>query len=266
MKRLSKISILILILLSLFTLTSCKKEQLSAPINISIDEENNLIWDSVIDAKSYTIYFVNKDNNTTTFETVRKTSYSLQELEEGDYDISIGASSKDIWLKERLHVKGTTTVVPYEKEKCELYFKGDVSNVPNNQFAYVLGRDIPDGKMKFHKKKRIIVNYYTTVEQLRYAKGFAGRFFAWGLRVGIGFMKVFNPKMANTMIMGVYHLPMRGLSRMTGGAIHWSQLDGLIMMFNGHFFKGWHKFRKEGRAIKKEKKMRKKTAKTEQNN
>ena len=188
------------------------------------------------------------------------------EVEEGDYDISIGASSKDIWLKERLHVKGTTTVVPYEKEKCELYFSGDVSNVPNSQFAYVLGRDIPDGKLKFHKKKRIIVNYYTTVEQLRYAKGFAGRFFAWGLRVGIGFMKVFNPKMANTMIMGVYHLPMRGLSRMTGGAIHWSQLDGLIMMFNGHFFKGWHKFRKEGRAIKKEKKMRKKTAKTEQNN
>ena len=188
------------------------------------------------------------------------------EVEEGDYDISIGASSKDIWLKERLHVKGTTTTLPYDRAKCELYFTGDVSNVPNSQFAYVLGRDIPDGKLKFHKKKRIIVNYYTTVEQLRYAKGFAGRFFAWGLRVGIGFMKVFNPKMANTMIMGVYHLPMRGLSRMTGGAIHWSQLDGLIMMFNGHFFKGWHKFRKEGRAIKKEKKMRKKTAKTEQNN
>ena len=77
-------------------------------------------------------------------------------------------------------------------------------------------------------------------------------------------MKKFNPKMANTMIMGVYHLPMRGLSRMTGGAIHWNQLDGMIMMFNGHFFKGFSKFRKEGKKIKKEKKAAKKGAKTEQ--
>lgn len=34
------------------------------------------------------------------------------EIEEGDYDISIGGSSKDIWLKERLHVAGTTKIVP----------------------------------------------------------------------------------------------------------------------------------------------------------
>ena len=61
--------------------------------------------------------------------------------------------------------------------------------------------------------------------------------------------------------MGVVHQPMRGLSRMTGGAIHWKQLDGLIMMFNGHFFKGLHKFNKEGRIIKKEMKQKKKEEK-----
>ena len=55
--------------------------------------------------------------------------------------------------------------------------------------------------------------------------------------------------------MGVLHQPMRGLSRMTGGAIHWEQLDGLILMFNGHFFKGLKLFIKEGRKIKKIKKL-----------
>ncbi len=182
------------------------------------------------------------------------------EIEEGNYDISIGGSSKDIWLKERLFVKGTTDVIPYEKEKCPAYFEGRVENVPAKQFAYLLGHDIPNGKLLFRKKKRIHVTYWTTVEHLRYAKGWFGRLFAWGIRVGIWFMKKYDPKTANTMIMGVYHLPMRGLSRMTGGAIHWEQLDGLILMFNGSFFKGLHKFLSEGKRLKKERKAAEKAS------
>ena len=186
------------------------------------------------------------------------------EVEEGDYDISVGGSSKDIWLSERLHVKGTTDVVPYDRSKCEDYFEAKVTDVPDRQFEYVLGRPIPNGSLIFHKKRRIVVTYWTTVEQLRYARGWSGRFFSWAIRTGVKAMKLFNPKMANTLIMGVFHLPMRGLSRMTGGAIHWGQLDGLIIMFNGHFFKGFKKFRQEGKKIKKEKKLAKKAAKAEQ--
>ena len=70
-----------------------------------------------------------------------------------------------------------------------------------------------------------------------------------------------NKATANTLIMGVLHEPMRGLSRMTGGAIHWEQLDGLINAFNGKTCKGLHKFFKEGRRIKKEEKLRKKAEK-----
>ncbi|MBO4682391.1 MAG: hypothetical protein J5618_00850, partial [Bacilli bacterium] len=86
-------------------------------------------------------------------------------------------------------------------------------------------------------------------------------FFAWVIRIGIKLLKKLDPKTANTLIMGVYHQPMRGLSRMTGGAVHWEQLDGLIMMFNGKFFKGLHTFRKEGKRLKKEAKQAEKAAK-----
>ena len=188
------------------------------------------------------------------------------EVEEGDYDISIGASSRDIWLKERLHKKGTTTIVPYQKEKCPLYFEGDVSNVPDKQFEYILGRDIPYGGIKFHKKNRAPVTYWTTVEMLRYSRGWTGRFFAGVMRFAIALLKAFNPKLANTIIMGVYHQPMRGLSRMTGGAIHWEQLDGLITMFNGKFFKGVGIFFREGRKLKKARKAEQKAAKAASKN
>ena len=183
------------------------------------------------------------------------------EVEEGDYNICIGASSKDIWLKERLHKEGTTKVLPYDREKCPLYFEGKVTNVPDKQFEYVLDRPIPYGGLKFHKKNRIQITYWTTVELLRYSRGWTGRFFAWVMRVAIALLKAFDPKMANTIIMGVYHQPMRGLSRMTGGAIHWEQLDGLLIMFNGQFFKGVHTFFSEGRKLKKARKEAAKAAK-----
>ena len=44
-----------------------------------------------------------------------------------------------------------------------------------------------------------------------------------------------------------------------------SQLDGLIMMFNGHFWKGLHHFSKEGRKYKRIEKEEKKAAKQSQN-
>lgn len=62
-------------------------------------------------------------------------------------------------------------------------------------------------------------------------------------------------KTSNTLIMGVLHAPMRSLAKMTGGAITLKQLDGLIMMFNGHFFKGLHQFNKNKQ--RKEKKGKK---------
>ena len=185
------------------------------------------------------------------------------EVEAGDYEILIGASTRDIWLLEKVHKEGTTKVVPYEKEKCPSYYTADVSDVNDAEFEYLLGRKIPNGFLRFQKKKRIHITAYTTIEQLRYARGWVGRFFAWVMRVAIAILKKVSPKTANTLIMGIYYNPVRSISRMTGGAVHWYQLDGLIMVFNGHFFKGFHKFFKEGRAIKKERKLIKKAAKAE---
>lgn len=185
------------------------------------------------------------------------------EVEGGDYEILIGASTRDIWLLEKVHKEGTTNVVPYEKEKCLSYYTADVSDVNDAEFEYLLGRKIPNGFLRFQKKKRIHITAYTTIEQLRYARGWVGRFFAWVMRVAIAILKKISPKTANTLIMGIYYNPVRSISRMTGGAVHWYQLDGLIMVFNGHFFKGFHKFFKEGRAIKKERKLIKKAAKAE---
>ncbi|MCQ2776145.1 MAG: glycoside hydrolase family 3 C-terminal domain-containing protein [Bacilli bacterium] len=181
------------------------------------------------------------------------------EIEDGEYQIYICGSLKDVKLTGHITFDGTTDEVPYNKNELPHYFNCDIKNVDNNEFEKVLGYKIPDHEIKFYKKNRIVVDYWTTVEYLKYSKRWAGRFFAWAIRFVINVLSALgNKETANTLIMGVLHEPMRGLSRMTGGAIHWKQLDGLIMVFNGHFFKGFHKFFKEGRIIHKEEKASRK--------
>ena len=82
-----------------------------------------------------------------------------------------------------------------------------------------------------------------------------GKGIPWFVRV---LRKLGKRTLANTLVMGVVHQPMRGLSRFSSGGLRMSQLDGLIMVFNGRFFKGLHHFFKEGRRYKKLKKLEKK--------
>ena len=186
------------------------------------------------------------------------------EIEGGDYEVYVAASVEDVRLEGSVTVEGTGAKNPYVKEALASYYSGNVADVSDSEFETLIARPIPDPKkgLNFYKKKRIHVDYNTTVKELKYSRRWVGRLFAGAINFAIGFMRGIGKRtMANTLIMGVLNQPMRGLSRMTGGAINFPQLDGLIEMFNGHFWKGLHHFLKAGRARKKEAKLKKKAEK-----
>ena len=184
------------------------------------------------------------------------------EIEEGIYDIYVGASVSDIRLTGYSKQVGTGAKAPYNKDDLPSYDNGRLRNVPDEEFALLLGRPIPDGSLPFYKKNRLVVDYNTTVKELRYAKRWIGRLIGkaipWFAKV---LAKMGKRELSNTLIMGVVHQPMRGWSRFSLGGLRMSQLDGLIMMFNGHFFKGLHHFNKEGRKYKRLAKAEKKAQK-----
>ena len=184
------------------------------------------------------------------------------ETEGGEYQIFVGSSSKDLLLDGVIAKEGTVSVGPYDVEKIRHYMKGEVREVPDAEFKEILGSDIPEKDLRFIKKHRIEVDYNTSVSDLRYAKGWTGRLTERVIRHLIGFLRWIGKRTtANTLVMGVYYNPVRAFSRMTGAAISMAQLDGLIMMFNGHFFKGLHHFFKMGRARKKAQKAKEKAEK-----
>ena len=197
------------------------------------------------------------------------TATNKWEVEKGTYDIYVGASSVDIRLTGVIEQEGTGAKAPYDKMALPNYAVGNLRDVSDEEFALLLGREIPDGSLPFYKKNRLVVDYNTTVKELRYAKRWIGRLIGkaipWFTRV---LTKLGNRELANTLIMGVVHQPMRGWSRFSQGGLRMSQLDGLIMMFNGHFWKGLHHFNKEGRKYKRlakeEKKAQKEAAKAEE--
>ena len=184
------------------------------------------------------------------------------EVEKGAYDLYIGSSSRDIQLESVVEQKGTNAPAPYDKKVLPNYSVGNLRNIPDEEFAALLGHEIPSGVLPFYKKNRLVVDYNTTMSELRYAKRWIGRFVGkaipWFVRV---LRKLGKRTLANTLVMGVVHQPMRGLSRFSGGGMRMSQLDGLIMIFNGHFFKGLHHMNKEKRKYKKIAKAKKKAEK-----
>lgn len=79
------------VLLLLFTVTACGN-QLAAPQELAIDEDNVLSWGIVDYARSYTIEIRNVDGSEPVTETTFKAEYSLSSLAVGDYEIRVMAS------------------------------------------------------------------------------------------------------------------------------------------------------------------------------
>ena len=187
------------------------------------------------------------------------------EIEGGEYDIYVGSSSADICLTGTINVEGTNAEPPYIKAQLPNYAVGNLKNLPDEEFAMLLGHEIPDGSLPFYKKNRMVIDYNTTIRELRYSKRWIGRLIGkaipWFTRV---LYKCGNRVLANTLVMGVVHQPMRGMSRFSQGGLRMSQLDGLISMFNGHFFSGLHHYFKEGRKYKRLAKEEKKALQAKQ--
>ena len=159
------------------------------------------------------------------------------EVEGGVYQLYVGASIADIRLEASVEREATTEDVPYDEKQLPSYYSGQVANVSDEEFKAILGREIPQSGYNFYKKNRMVIHENCTVSDLRYSKRWVGRFFSWVIRVAIGLLRCTGKRTnAKTIVMGVLHQPVRGLAKF--GSMSRRQMEALLMMFNGHLFKG----------------------------
>lgn len=174
------------------------------------------------------------------------------EVEEAEYQVLIGASSTDIRLEGNLHVAGSGAPLPYEPAKLPSYFAGKASHVSQTEFEHLLGHPVPTATWDRTQP----LGYNDTIAQCQYAKGWFARFAFHAMTFAHWFLrKIGKRSTANLIMMSVYHMPFRGIARMTGGVVNMPMLDGMLMMANGSFFKGL-------RHLLKERKRRMQTVKS----
>ncbi len=171
-------------------------------------------------------------------------------IEGGAYTVEIGASSMDIRLSAEHDVKGDSTDFGYDKAALGNYFAGTVANIGDEEFAALLGRPIPKSGYDFYKKNRMVIHENCTVSDLRYSKRWIGRLFSALMRFARAFLWGIGKKtLANTITMGVLHQPVRGLAKF--GGMTRRKMEGLLLMFNGHFFRGVGRFFSKGKKKNK---------------
>ncbi len=245
-----------------FTLTNAGKVDGKEVAQLYIGMKDSKVFRPVYELKGFKKIFLKAGESQEIFIPFDEYSFRFWnikdnkfDVEGGTYQIYVGSSSKDLPLTGELKVEGIDASGIYDEKKLSHYYSGDVRTIGDDEFKELLGGELPAKDGNYVKKHRIHVDYNSSISDLHYAKGFAGRLFAGSIRFAIKFLRRIGKRTtANTLVMGVYYNPVRALSRMTGGAMSMAQLDGLIMMFNGHFWKGLHHFNKMGRARKKSKK------------
>jgi beta-glucosidase len=95
----------------------------------------------------------------------------------------------------------------------------------------------------------MVMDENCTVSDLRYSKRWIGRLFSWAIRFAIGFCRMFGMRTkANTLVMGMLHQPIRGIAKF--GGMSRRQMEGLLLIFNGHLFKGIVHFFTKDKKVK----------------
>ena len=152
------------------------------------------------------------------------------EVEMGTYRILIGASVADMKLEGEIQIEGTTEEYPYNPAKLPYYYTGIVQQVSDEEFQELLGRPIPSGKWTGD------LGVNDAICQMYYAKSGLARFIY--NRLTAMKKKSEDKGKPDLNILFIYNMPFRAIAKMTGGMVSMEMVEGMVMVVNGHFWKG----------------------------
>ncbi len=175
------------------------------------------------------------------------------EIEGGTYEISVGASAADLRLTETLVVKGTNAPDPYAGRDVSCYKECKLDAVSDAQFTALLGHKIP--QKNWDRSAPLQMN--DAVLQLEYAKNplacLVGR-----MLKNMQAKSIENGK-PDLNLLFIYNIPFRGIGKMMNGMVSMAMAEDLLLMANGHGFKGFgrlvhHYFHRPKLMLEEEKK------------
>ena len=150
------------------------------------------------------------------------------EVEGGRYQLRVGASSADIRLTAEVTVEGTGAANPYAGADLPHYRTGEVTAVTDAEFAALLGRPIPENRVRIDRN--------ITLGELSHGRSPLG----WLVAAVLGFLLKTSIRRGkpDLNILFQYNMPLRALAKMTNGAISMGMVDGIVMEAQGFWIIG----------------------------
>lgn len=165
------------------------------------------------------------------------TAVSDWSIEAGDFEILIGASSRDIRLVGKVRIDADKVELP-DYSACGVYYDlENVSDIPDDQWEALKGSPIADNS----PTKNGCYTMNSTVGECD-LNWFARLF----KRIFLFFAKRAIPKdspqaMYRMTIEGALSMPIRNFYGMSGGIVPYETAEGILIALNGHVFKGLFK-------------------------
>ena len=150
------------------------------------------------------------------------------EVEAGQYELRVGASSADIRLTAAVDIAGTDAPNPYAGKTLPHYKTGSVQNVPDAEWEALLGHAIPQDKIKIDRNM--------TLGELNHSRSPLG-WLIWAVLTAL-LNASYKKGKPDLNILFQYNMPLRALAKMTGGAISMGMVDGIVMELQGFWVIG----------------------------
>lgn len=150
-------------------------------------------------------------------------------VETGDYEIVVGSHVADARLTGTHVVDGDAPGVL--DESLPGYAAGDVRDVPDDEFARLLGRELPAPR-----PARSELGINDPLRAMHGARSPLARIAASGLRRLIARSERRGAPDLNLYFL--YNMPFRAIGKMTNGSVSAPMVDAITLIVNGHFFRG----------------------------
>lgn len=158
-------------------------------------------------------------------------------VETGEFEILVGASSRDVRLSAKVFVNGVTDVTPTEEGTFYKDPKG-YAEIPSKEFENLLGRELPCNE-PYKKGEMCETNCIRDIDVCSF-----GKFFKWLVykAAPLAAPKNSPASMRRMLQEGAMDLPLRNMYAMTNGIVPRRTVEGLIVRLNSYPFKGMGRF------------------------
>ena len=217
-----------------FTLTNTGKMDGAEVAQLYISSKNGSVYRPKKELKGFRkVYLKAGESKTVSIELDDKsfryfnTKTSAWETEAGEYEIMVASSVSDVRLTASLQVDGVKSTAP--APTC--YVTGNIKNVSDEDYEQILDRKIPDGSWNGELTEN------DAICQLYYAKSGLARL-VYKILTSLKNKAEAKGK-PDLNVLFIYNMPFRAIGKMAGGMVSRKMVDDILLIVNGHFFRGF---------------------------